>query len=400
MEQSLRERLPAGEYTAVEFLRPGGMMAKYSVHGIARAVRQQRDCYFKAIFPAPEGAGKQTEVLTNPDRLRRLAERFRRLSALGDRTPAVPVIDVRLLEPDGVLFTAMEQVRVLEDVIGQGASTELAGRVLRTLAPSDDPRLPWLHYDVCPGNAGLLPDGSVVLIDLETMYLDVQDMSPLTVLAHKGWRDPAGAEARIQNASSPTEKQQGALQKLQFNVLLLAAECRFGLAEIDGFHADDWAMDWLSRKNAGAVWLNACETLLNGGRLDLNALALAVEAENSTPLRPMCPPPGARKITEEPEEGMVNDSTTVFVEPWDALRRQRVALRRDALDLTEIENYTKALEKLAQTTPTDARVWKELRLIALAFSRDPATARKVMDRALVACPDEPSFRLWRRILRG
>jgi len=404
MQQALMDLLPAGEYTSVEFLQPGGMMSPYSVHGTARAVRQQRECYFKAIFPAGTGAGKRTELLTRPDRLLRLKQRFERVQSLGARVPAVPILDVRLLGSDGILFTAMEPVRVLEEAIKAAPGVELAQSVLTALSPALSSELPWLHYDICPNNAGLLEDGCVVLIDLESLYLDVRDMSPITVLAHKGFRDPAGATARIHNATSASDRHAGAIQKLLFNIALLAAECRFGPASPDGFVADDWVMDWLKENGADEVWLDAFRQLFAGVRIDLAELSTAI---GTVPAEAAEPRTESKAPTKERPQATTTDlaaTAPVLVRgengPWERLRTNRVDLRRDALSHSEVESYRAALELLALSAPEDVRVWKELRLIALAYRHDNSMARSVVARALAANPNDQEFLRWSQILKG
>lgn len=413
--------LPAGEWVDVRLQEKSGLMAEsnWAVLATANCVRRGgRRLFLKCIFPASESAGPTSVLMTAAPRLSRLENRLRRLQQVQARLPIVPILEVQRLPGIDALLIAMEPATPLDSLIDGGtAGPELAIKLLRSLHVSES--VDWHHFDVCPSNLGICDNGDVVLLDVDSLFLDDHGRFAVSLAIWKPFRSPPkvkNAVAEDMERLAMHLERATAVRKYSFEVALAAAECSIGrLPQFDQATIADWLASWARRRDFKPpflvdFWQERLRAAIAGdSAVDLNAIADALEKamrasgfevtasapQVSTPAEPeRC----ATKTADVPT-APVSTLATPWINEWESLRPSAESLRRDRLTTAALLEYRKKLLDAAARFPLERQVWLELLLVAISYERDPRQASEIADQAVKNLPGDKELRRWKRIVQ-
>lgn len=230
--------LPAGEWINIEIIESEGMMAKYgTIFARATNVRNGKPAFLKCIPVAGSHAGESTREVVSSTRLKRIYDRIKKIQQFNEKIilvkkipiPLVKIFDIQYLEEHSILFIAMEQIKVLKDVINSGeAGITLALNLISNLgSPPDNDEFEWHHFDICPSNIGITTEKQCCFIDPESLYLASENLYNISCPACKDFRMPSKLLERLLSALQNPKRIHKKLlkEKQNFEVLLSAAEC-------------------------------------------------------------------------------------------------------------------------------------------------------------------------------
>ena len=417
----LLAELPAGEWADVRILnQPPGMMAGRNWAILAKAKwlrRGGRAAFVKFIIPAGAHAGLDTEMVTGKERLKRLCERLQFISKLGSALPLVPLLEVKLTEKG--LLIAMEEVRPLHEIIERGEGYGLSLQLLRDLDPEVDGRVPWLHFDICPLNIGVLQDGRCVLIDVESFYLEEGQGYDVSVPAWKSFRAPHFLREEVESklAKGGADRQL-AISKVSFEIALAAAECVLGPLppsrnEFDDALLEQWVREAVPSDPAVGFWREELQDLLRTGQVrPIKEIARRLEAALRVGVDPVHAPrvavmvaasqddvgTGERSVKEKKGEES-KDVPPGWETDWLILKPSAHALRSGKFDRVRIGEYRSALERLARQYPEKRELWEELLLLSVSYLKDPVGALAVVGEALKYFPGDANLERHQNIIQ-
>lgn len=416
----LAVHLPAGEWADIQLVSLPGMMAQnnWAILAKARWLREGgRPAFIKFFVRADASAGSSTNLHTSGPRLEHVHDRLRAIKGHGATLPVVPILVVEL--DDEGLLVAMDEVRPLQSLIERGDAHKYATRVLRDLDPTaGDVR--WLHFDLCGRNVGVMDSGRVVLIDLESIYLDDAGQYDVTVPGWKPFRAPAKLVYDVQSALAAGAGVPRALAetKTTFEVVLTAAECVLGPLRLRApvlqrAAVEAWVAPFRGVDQVAELFGNTILAFIDRGVLP-NLADFADDVERLLSAREGNAPPVvvvgdsslgsiASAIEPLPLPAASSPSTVSTAPEPRALERQILApmgnaLRAGRLDWAGIRDYGNALQRLVELDPHDREAWDELVLVLVAYEKDAATALEVLNRAVVEFPMDPDLQRMRTIV--
>lgn len=400
--------LPAGEWAALRVLNKSegdGVMAgrDWALLAEATALRYGgRDAFLKCIVAATTSAGDQTNMMTGRQRLERVRDRLGAIARMSPPVPLVEILECRFLDGFDALLIAMERVTTLHALIEEKrAGSELALQVLRRLAP-ESPDL-WHHLDVCPKNVGVTKSGTVVYIDVESMYVGNGAMFELSNLFGKWFRFPGPIHNTIRDDLQRNRNRMtvgvGAV-KQAFDLALLAAECSLqGPPPFDKGITEAWLQAMVDdaeqdKKPLAEFWAQRLRPAVESGTvLDLKKMADDLAdfiAGKSVTVAPVSEPKvSAPKVLTSAKPAK---PVTDFDRDWESLQPKARALRRDALTRAEIEQYRRELAALSQRYVREAKIWDELLLIVISYQRDRNEALRVVRAAREQLPQDANIK--------
>lgn len=408
--------LPAGEWADIKILNQApGMMADrdWAILAKARWLRAGgKPAFIKFVVPAGAQAGDTTVMVTGAARLRELQERLQRLRAVDD-IPLVPLLSVQL--SDEGLLIAMAEVTPLQDLIEQGVAYPLSRAVLRDLDPEKPGSTRWLHFDICPRNIGVTPDGRCVLIDVDSMYLEDEGRYDISVPAWKPFRAPKNLVREVTDRlASGGVTRDLAIRKTTFEVILAAAECVLGplspgRGNFDRSLVESWASAADERDAAAAFWRAELLAMADAGRPRRvrEVLADLEEALASSPAEPHAPL--AHAIPRETQLEAPTPGPAALPEiaappgwstDWLLLKPAAHALRAGRLDRPRIREYRAALTRLCEQYPQQREPWEELLLVTVSYEKDPRAALEVITAALRNIPDDADLKKMRDVIQN
>ncbi|HEY2383962.1 MAG TPA: hypothetical protein VGK48_22525 [Terriglobia bacterium] len=405
--------LPAGEWAEIRTLnKPPGMMADHNWAIFARA-RWLRDGgkpgFIKFIVRAGSKAGADTEMITGHDRLKGVFDRLVSLQAFGLAIPLVPLFEVQL-KAEGLLV-AMEELEPLHDIIKRGEAYSLSLKILEDLDPEKDKGPSWLHFDICPMNIGVLANGRCVLIDVESFYLEKDDVFQVSIPAWKPFRAPQDLVDKVQDqlATGSVDKSTAYL-KQRYEIALAAAECVLGPLAPHGNLTSSVLKTWLSaadpKDRAVQFWARTLQAALDNGQIrpirelhdELQSSLSEVEDVDHAPLvhEPVLPPIsiGEGAVPSAPGGGPEG-----WEEDWNLLKPAAYALRAGKLENEQLPQYRLALERLARKYPSQRLFWNELLLVAISYEKNAAEALAYANEALQHLRDDPDLNRMRNIIQ-
>lgn len=395
----LLDLLPVGEWRDVSLLRdPGGMMAGHgwAVLASARWLRGGgREAFIKYLLPATDQASSTTQAVVGPERLARLAARLRVLALSQQEIPVVELLEVREVAETGGLLIAMERVSEVRERILEGrAGVDLALRVLELFARARSAT--WFHFDICPRNLGVRSDGSLVLIDVESVYLCEGTAFVVTTPAWKIHRAPLELAFAI-NGEYSSMAPELALKKMRFEALLVAGECVFGLFGGKRFEAKELE-EWIGGRDAEpamAVLASALRSALVTDVPHFTSLIdeLRAASKSGSAGSGSALPTTIKRAAFDPNAR----ATDLDAAPSD-LDAQGRALRAGGLTLAQLKAYRERLvERLAQAEGRRA-IWDELLFVAISYEKDPEEARRLVLKALKEFGDDLELRKLRQMI--
>lgn len=416
---SLVQELPAGEWAEIEFLDAAGVMARRfgAVLARAKSVRHGgRPVFIKLLRPPQEGATDSALSLLNPERLKRLSLKLNEIRAAASTIPAVPIIEQRFL-PSGALLIAMEPVTDLAKLIeDEKANSHMAVSLLEHLAPpSPKSELYWHHFDICPKNVGVLPNGQWKLIDLESVYIG-QDRQ--CIISQPYWKQMRAPENIAEQVLSEIDRNRNAIsigtahQKYCYELLLAAAECSANRPYDfpDGIRrvTVGGLSTWIERSfidqlvPVGSFWEKQFVAKLREGSIpDISTIASQLKS-----LLFDKPPSSTPRVIES---NFVKTSTAHVASFSDSgvpaisdqqIRSYSQLLRSDKLSKAEIANYQNLLRERLSKIPQERYIWDELLLIYISFLKAPSDALSICKDAMEYFPQDPEFMRWQRIIRN
>jgi len=415
----LAVHLPGGEWADIQIVSVPGMMAQHNWAILARARWLRgggRAAFIKFIVKADAGAGSSTNLHTAAPRLEHLRDRLTAIKGHGSTLPVVPILVVEL-DAEGLLV-AMAEVRPLQSLIESGGARKYAARVLFDLDPTAG-HVPWLHFDLCGRNTGVAEDGRVVLIDLESLYLDDAGDYDVTVPAWKPFRSPVHLVRDVQMALAAGVGVPRALaeRKTTFEVLLTAAECVLGPLRsrgraLDRVAVEVWLAPFIGVDPLAELLGNTILAFIDHGTLPRFAdLAAEVERLLSHQEGTVAPVVVVENAGTVPIGGVAGaPAIAVSVEPQvvgaplvPSVERQLLApmgnaLRAGRLDWEGIRGYGTALARIVEIDRRDREAWDELVLVLVAYEKDAARALEVLNKAVVEFPDDPEMLRMRTIV--
>jgi hypothetical protein len=420
MTVNLRALLPAGEWANVQVLnQPTGLMANrdWALFAKAKRVRDGgKPAFIKFIVAAGSQAGSATLWVTGGGRLRDLYERLQRIRQLGRRIPVVPLLEIEHSESG--LLIAMEEVTPLSEMIDRGEAYRLSAKVLEDLDP-DTIGNGWHHFDVCPRNIGVLPDGRCVLIDVESLYLESEGMYNISVPAWKPFRAPNQLVLDVhgQLAAGNREIDRAlAARKLRFEIALAAAECVLGPIP---FKQQNQALDrsiveaWVSSADAAdpavAFWKQELLSAIDTASVPpLQHLRQNLESAVSFSSEPAGAPLVQAPVAgTEPVQSLGTTISAITPSPaesgwskeWALILPMVHALRAGKLGGKEIVEYRQALQEVAARYPTHADAWNELLLVVISYEKDAVLALSVVKEALKHIPGDDGLTRMKNIIQ-
>ncbi len=418
---SLVQDLPAGEWAEIELLDAAGVMARRfgAVLARARSVRHGgKPAFIKLLRPPQEGATDSALSLLNPDRLRRLSIKLDEIRAASSTIPAVPIIEQRFLQ-SGALLIAMEPVTDLAKLIEQAkADSHMALSILEHLTPpSPTSPLYWHHFDICPKNVGVLPNGQWKLIDLESLYIGRDNQC---IISQPYWKQQRAPKNLTNQILSEIDINRNALsfdtahQKYCYELLLIAAECSanksYDFPDSMMWVTADGVSDWLGRSFSGALapigsfWARQFDVLLREKLVpDMSTISdqlrsLLLRLEQSLHSAPIVGTPNATEASAVPTPscGEVRGDTIID----EQVRRYSHLLRSDKLSKVEMIKYQNLIRERLSQNPLERHNWDELLLIYISFLKSPSDALSHTKKALEYFPNDPDFMRWQRIIRN
>ncbi|NOK36516.1 hypothetical protein HMI49_25235 [Corallococcus exercitus] len=419
--------LPAGEWANVQILnQPPGMMSLNNWAILAKAKwlrRGGKAAFIKFIIPARIGAGPNTLLVTSHKRLASLHQRLVKLQALGPSIPLVPLLELKL-SAKGLLI-AMEEVTPLHDCIERGESYDLSLKILQDLDPALS-STPWMHFDICPQNIGITPNGRCTLIDVESFYLESTHRYNVTVPAWKSFRAPYFLAEEVDiGLSAPHEEDEGffpaelASRKINFEIALTAAECVLGpLPPNRGNITESLVINWANKASSSdpavSFWKRELLKMVNtrtippiatlAQELDTALKAAQPQVAHAPRLTPA--PPTSQNIhipssDKSNEPAHPKDNTTIDWErDWLLVQPIAHALRTGKLERAQVSEYRRSLELLLEKHPTRRELWNELLLVAISYQKDASGALRIAHEALQNIPNDTELMRQRNIIHS
>lgn len=397
MEDAFLKALPAGEWQVQQIHRkPGGMMEKTSVHANALWLRHNRAVYLKCIQERGSSAGPRTGLLAGTERLE--ARHIRLIEAARSNGPLVPLLYVDFIGNPRWLLIAMEPVTTLSSRINEGIpNTQLAIDILEQLAKANCDG--WFHFDICPSNTGVLPNGKLVFIDPESYFPVSGDDNKVSIGAHKSYRVPDAILEQCRIAfCKGTFSRHTVTCKHDAEIILLAAECCLGAFNRDRLNentAADWCRLSSAPSNLRSFWEQQLAELCQRANPDPLAVANAlreleqggdsVQELSRVVIEASAHVHNVRKVPRAANFDFARMTT------WSDFQPVREAMRERTLTPDELANYLSRLRDLARSSPSQREVWVELLMITLAFARNPAIAADIASEALIHHPGDTEF---------
>jgi hypothetical protein len=311
----------------------------------------------------------------------------------------------------------MEDVRTLYDLIEIGQAYDLSARVLSDLDP-EKPGVspPWMHYDISPENIGVTGGGALVLIDVDSFYLEEAGKYRVSVPAWKPFRAPQALADEVRNRYAANRIDGPiAKRKMRFELALAAAECVLGPLPpsrdpVDRSLLAKWVATADSNDSAVAFWTREMSEILVDG--DVRPLAdiakelnVAIKRGASTVHAPRAVPRTVVAVSSEPPEVSRAEATTKtapdeWSAEWNLLRPSAHALRAGQLDRVRVEEYRKVLETLIERYPKRVELWDELLLIVISYQKDRAAATTIIERARQALPNNAALEQLHNVVKN
>jgi hypothetical protein len=330
--------------------------------------------------------------------LKQLYAKLLELRKVQDSIPIVKIFEVSLNSHG--LLVAMEEVRVLQNLIDQGDAEQFAVSVLRTFARDGSTGKKWLHLDICPKNIGVRDDGTLAFLDLDSVYLESSTGYLVTVPAWKPFRAPDAIFRRVQDGlvqgtlDGPT-----AAQKVRFEVLLAATECVFGALPVDaGGFLDEARLDrWLATAEkddpVAVVVRKEFKSAVSGGPIrELPEIAADIEKglatrSTATVRKVVVPNRDAQESTLPAAVPGAGERASAFDVQWVALKPSAHALRAGKLNRQMVVEYKRALEACLRADPKHPELWEELLLVLISYEKDARAAWDAVTEAVKHLPE-------------
>ena len=305
----------------------------------------------------------------------------------------------------------MEKVETLHERIVRGDAYMLSSRVLRDLRPSEQ-SVSWLHFDICPQNIGVLPDGRCAFIDVESFYLEGEDRRyDVSLPAWKPFRALADLNDEVDaKLAGRAVDRSLALRKVSFEVALAAAECVLGPLppSRDQVLRPETMRTWAASQAGGdpavEFWrrevLAAADTGAFRPSTDMCSDLERMMLGRSPPARDSHLTPAPQALVPGAAPPIAADVHGGWEAQWDGLRSAAHALRAGLLGRPEVRQYREALEKLTQQYPEQRELWDELLLVLISYERDPIAALDVVQVALKRLPTDLGLGRLRNIVEA
>lgn len=263
----LRAVLPLGEYSDIERVEKGGLIA--SVGGIIATARCLREggvpCVVKALPVVSSSGAEHAELVLDIDRLRRIEAKLLNLDNRNPRPPIVPLFDVFLSTDPTLLVISMLRVTPATEYLSESnpePHPDLAAAVLETIWPDAETTL--FHWDISPGNVGFTARRRPCMLDLESIYVSENPTINVTLPAQKMYRLPDALRQKLLRQEAhgwsniPTAL---AREKQEWETALLAAELCLGVSaepHITRYEGRDrqWIESLAAKTTIGPVFAN------------------------------------------------------------------------------------------------------------------------------------------------
>ncbi|EKR65767.1 hypothetical protein LEP1GSC036_2634 [Leptospira weilii str. 2006001853] len=289
--QNLIEELPAGEYRNVmRFIPSGSMMGDFPViFANAESVRNpQKRFFIKCIWVADQNAGDNTKLVTNATRLHRIYNDLKNATLAEKKIPIVDLAELKFLENDSALLIVMDLLTPLKQLIEEGKISKSKVReFIRVFANTNEEKLDWIHFDLCPKNLGVNSKNEFRLIDLDSFYKAKEGKFEVKTLAYKRCNILKSINDKIIERSDDEKYYSIELiKKFKLEICLCAIQIWAGeLFRYPGkvYNLEEWFWAWLNSlpnksQSEKAFWKKVIEDYIPKN-ISLNQIANEYEQE-------------------------------------------------------------------------------------------------------------------------